>query len=185
MPDKDKRKKERVKSESEEQQERMLGGYNQETIDFIKGIKPEKGKPIPFKYDGEENVDWATVLIDKDPAEKYSHPDLAAANQIEVPVSLHSSDHPVTAMTDTKLSREVAKRLAQMEWESRMGNNHMLGRYEDDLMAAFAKIEDEYPDAEQTRENAERVFWGMLPLEYIETGELKLRPSSRDKGRPR
>ena len=181
MPDKDKRKKERVKSEPEEQQERMLGGYNQETIDFIKGIKPDNTK-APSGKSGEDWVEMEIdVPIDIGPP-GYGRQQGPTKSG---PVSLHSSDHPVTAMTDTKLSPRIAKHFARMALESQKGDQTLVGGYEEDLMVALAKLSDEYPDAEQTRENAERVLWGMLPLEYIETGELRLRPSSRDKGRPR
>jgi len=184
MPDKDKRKKERVKPESEEQQERMLGGYNQETIDFIKGIKPDNTKAPSWQR--KSGKDWAWMEIDVPIDIGPPGYGRQQGPTKSVPVSLNSNDHSlVTAMTDTKLSPRIAKHFARMALESQKGDQTMVGGYESDLMAALAKLSDEYPDAEETRENAERVLWGMLPLEYIETGKLSLRPSSRDKGRPR
>ena len=78
----------------------------------------------------------------------------------------------VTDIKDAELPEEVAKHFAKMilegkdrpitEREAKRGGEFTLKEgYDGDVMAAWASLKDDYPEHDQTRENAERLLWKM------------------------
>lgn len=70
----------------------------------------------------------------------------------------------VTSIKDIDLPIGAAQLFARMVAEEK-GSSSKSSRsrdsYEDDLMFHMAKLDDDYPEIPQTRENAERLLWKM------------------------
>tara|TARA_Y100000310_G_scaffold201085_1_gene201162 strand:- start:76 stop:702 length:627 start_codon:yes stop_codon:yes gene_type:complete len=88
-------------------------------------------------------------------------PDLRESTKIPVNSSAYPS---VTDIKDTKLPAKAAEHFANMvlQLPTKSGRT-MKDAYDEDVMYYMALLQDEHPDFDQTKENAERLLW-KLPL---------------------
>ena len=125
-------------------------------------LKAEENREFPLgKHDGEYHVIEGPTVYSGGmyglPREEA--PDLRESTKIPVNSNAYPS---VTDIKDAELPKSAAKAFAKMVLELPTESGRQLrDSYDEDVMYYMAVLQDEHPDFDQTKENAERLLWKM------------------------
>jgi hypothetical protein len=126
---------------------------------------PEEKEPLPLFQIGETDRGYPMDIETPNPSPRHPRsygPWRETVNR-EVRIPRNSDSYSNTAILGEELPPKVARHFAKMELDSRGGNQRMADAYEADIMGGLGLLRDDYPEHDQTRENAERLLW-KLPL---------------------